>query len=438
MLTRIEISGFKTFSDFALDVPPFLVVAGTNASGKSNFFDAIRFLSTVAEHDLGTTVKAMRGEFDELFRRTGERHATTLRFAAEVLLEPRVRDPWGEISRLSQHRLRYELDIERRKGDSSSGERLFVARESVTPIRASGDRIRRALGSDFRQHLSYRRREPLLSTTSGARPEFKLHQDGKAGRERPAVSAEATVLSSISTADTFPHLFALREEFRKWRFLQLDPGSLRRSTPYQAQDMLDDRGENLGGVLARLKLAGDEFRQVVSDLASLIPGLVDVDVIEDDAEKRWEIQIRFVDQPPLSARVASDGTLRLLGLVTALNDPSFGGVICLEEPENGVHPARVRPLVELMRNAATDFREHEARPYVQVLANTHSPAVVATTDDIECVFFDTVTELDAGPTRATKTRSRRVVWGDLLSQEDAGVVTRLEVDDYLQSAARTT
>jgi predicted ATP-dependent endonuclease of OLD family len=44
MLTRIEIDGFKTFRDFALDVPPFLVVLGRNASGKSNLFDAIQFL----------------------------------------------------------------------------------------------------------------------------------------------------------------------------------------------------------------------------------------------------------------------------------------------------------------------------------------------------------------------------------------------------------
>ncbi|MFI1989460.1 hypothetical protein [Actinoplanes sp. NPDC020271] len=44
MLTRIEIDGCKTFRDFALDPPPFLVVLGRDGAGKSRLFDALRFL----------------------------------------------------------------------------------------------------------------------------------------------------------------------------------------------------------------------------------------------------------------------------------------------------------------------------------------------------------------------------------------------------------
>ena len=42
MLTRIEIDGFKTFEDFAVDLAPFVAILGTNAAGKSNLFDAIQ------------------------------------------------------------------------------------------------------------------------------------------------------------------------------------------------------------------------------------------------------------------------------------------------------------------------------------------------------------------------------------------------------------
>ena len=45
MITRIEISGFKSFWEFQMDFAPFTVVAGLNASGKSNLFDALRLLS---------------------------------------------------------------------------------------------------------------------------------------------------------------------------------------------------------------------------------------------------------------------------------------------------------------------------------------------------------------------------------------------------------
>ena len=48
MLTRIEIDGFKTFEGFSMDLAPFLSILGPNASGKSNLFDAIRFLSQLA------------------------------------------------------------------------------------------------------------------------------------------------------------------------------------------------------------------------------------------------------------------------------------------------------------------------------------------------------------------------------------------------------
>ena len=56
MLTRIEISGFKSYVDLALDLPPFMVVLGPNASGKSNLFDAIRLLSRVADLDLRSAI----------------------------------------------------------------------------------------------------------------------------------------------------------------------------------------------------------------------------------------------------------------------------------------------------------------------------------------------------------------------------------------------
>ena len=52
MLTRLEIDGFKTFENLAIDFLPFTVVLGSNAAGKSNLFDAIRLLSLLATRDV--------------------------------------------------------------------------------------------------------------------------------------------------------------------------------------------------------------------------------------------------------------------------------------------------------------------------------------------------------------------------------------------------
>ena len=70
MIERIEIDGFKSFKDFALDVPPLLVVAGANASGKSNALDALRLLSE-AERDHNAFYRFNRGTGAQLLRQSG-------------------------------------------------------------------------------------------------------------------------------------------------------------------------------------------------------------------------------------------------------------------------------------------------------------------------------------------------------------------------------
>jgi hypothetical protein len=59
-------------------------------------------------------------------------------------------------------------------------------------------------------------------------------------------------------------------------------------------------------------------------------------------------------------------------------DPKFQGVVCFEEPENGIHPERIPNIIDLLRDIATDPGEpaDEDNPLRQVLINTHSPAVI--------------------------------------------------------------
>lgn len=236
MLTRLEIDGFKTFENLAIDFLPFTVVLGSNAAGKSNLFDAIRLLSLLATRDVAEAVKDMRGEPLELFRLTPSGRSTQIRIAAEVLVDPLVRDPWGSEVKITHTRLRYEVTLERRQTKPGI-ERIQVARECVTPIMRKDDRWAKAVNptKDFRStYLKYTRLKPWLTTDETDEGlAFSIHQDGKQGRNRPASAAEATVLYSVTNAE-FPHLFALREEMRHWRLLQLDPALLRRPVPAMA------------------------------------------------------------------------------------------------------------------------------------------------------------------------------------------------------------
>jgi hypothetical protein len=88
------------------------------------------------------------------------------------------------------------------------------------------------------------------------------------------------------------------------------------------------------------------------------------------------------------ARALSDGTLRFLALAVIELDPVAQGVLCLEEPENGIHPERIPAMLRLLKEIATDTDEPIGpdNPLRQVIINTHSPAVVSEVEDDTLLF----------------------------------------------------
>jgi predicted ATPase len=461
MLTRLEIDGFKTFEQQVVDLMPFTAIIGSNAAGKSNLFDAIQLLSNLATRDVAEAVKEMRGEPLELFRRTPLGQTRRIRLAAEVLVDPAVRDPWGSEVKLSHSRMRYEVTLERRETRPGI-ERIQVAHEAVLPIMRKDDRWAKAMrpSAPFRSaYLKYARAKPWLSTEE--RPEgltFDIHQDGKQGRNRPASAAEATVLYSITNAE-FPHLFALREEMRHWRLLQLDPALLRRPVPATASDILSPDGSNLAAVLARLKAETQSparpdgvLNDIAAELNNLIPGVTRLHAALHDASREYRVELTMRDGLPFTSRVISDGTLRVLALLTLLHDPQHRGLICFEEPENGVHPARVKLLVQRLRDMVSNPGRFEpgdeGAPLSQLLLNSHSPVVLSALlgKDLHPIegailFADTSTVTDPRTKEIRrKTRLRPVrprIQGELFEPAEAlpVFVSDYEVKTVLETAS---
>ena len=101
MITRIEIDGFKTFDDFSLDVPPFLVLLGANGSGKSNLLEVVVLLGRLMRDPRGQTLVryARRGGPRELFRRLpGGDLVNEMRLGANVLVRT---SNWGRYTHVS-------------------------------------------------------------------------------------------------------------------------------------------------------------------------------------------------------------------------------------------------------------------------------------------------------------------------------------------------
>ncbi len=102
MLTRLEIDGFKNLRSASVDFGPFTCIAGPNGVGKSNLFDAIEFLSLLAQHPIMEAAQRVRRSDDErsadprdLFWTDGRARASTMRFAAEMIVPASVRDAFG-------------------------------------------------------------------------------------------------------------------------------------------------------------------------------------------------------------------------------------------------------------------------------------------------------------------------------------------------------
>ena len=363
MITLIEIDGFKTFQDFKLELSPFQVIVGPNGAGKSNLFDALHLLSRLVDTDLRSAFQELRGDAIELFTTIpNEKPVNKMRLAVEMLVDRSIQDSWGAKADLKYTRMRYELEILRRS-DEQGLERLYVSRESLKSIPRADDNWCKKHGLSTQNNWLPKvigGRPSFISTAETGPNTIHLHQDGHGGRKSSvAEKIERTVLSGVTNTE-FPHAFAAREEIRTWRFLQLNPEVLRYPSSMLASPFLSAEGHHLATTLARMR-AEDPFvlNDVASDLANLVPGILKIEVDTDQARNQYIIRAITQDGTSFSSRVLSDGTLRMLALATLKNDPQHRGVLCFEEPENGVHPSRLKNIAHLLRELTTNFQDDD-------------------------------------------------------------------------------
>ncbi len=438
MITRIEIDGFKTFEDFALDIGPFMAIVGPNASGKSNLFDAIKFVAALAQKDIRSAMQDVRGTSLELFRRLDpKRRRRSMRFAIEVLLPASGEDAFGNAFDLRAQRLRYEVEIAARADDRERYQNVYVRREHCVAL-ARGEERQPDIGNGHGIRYGGRLR-PFVATAKdddGEPVGFEIRQDGPRKRGRPVTLASAesprTALSTITTAE-FPHLYALREMLASLQFLHVDPHAGRRPADRLGPRRMLPDASNLATVLARL---GEEtgspdrpdgaLSDIGLDLSFLIPSVARIEVDDSPDAVEHTFRIRLADRNSFSSRVISDGTLRLVALLTVLNDPDRSGMLCLEEPENGIHEARIAALVGILR-AAAGYRGGESPTCLQVLITTHSPAVLHALEDREVVACDVIGTSRPGGQRTLRTRMRTAVFDN-----PENGLTRAEVDAILR------
>ncbi|WP_437913248.1 ATP-binding protein [Sorangium sp. So ce302] len=422
MITRIEIDGFKSFQGFALDLEPLSVLIGPNGAGKSNLLDALSLLARLAGSPLAAAVGEGRGRIREQFRRRDEEPTTTVErgfgalasmaLAIEVLL-PRsaVRVGLRDVP-LQATRLRYEVNIELQQL-SSMRERLTVVREVLQSMTSDED-------TWLRRHPAFASR--LRHGDGGALVEYERAltvADPSASQFSMTATVqyvpEATFLSEPEMQARSPHLRAVAEELSGLRVLHLEAQRIREPSEPGAPARLSTDGANLAATLAAQSPGA--IAEIRADVASLVPGVRTFEVVvEGDT---LVVQMETSDGQRLPSRVLSDGTLRILALSTALRADASSALIAIEEPENGLHPARVRTLIERIleatqRPVASDT-ESAAAGTAQVLITSHSPVVLAALmDHPECIMALDLVRLGSG---LRHTRVRRVAPVGVIDRE---------------------
>ena len=462
MLTRLQVSGFKNLVDVDLRLGSFTCVVGPNGAGKSNLFDAIRFLSALANRTLMEAAISVRDQHGrttqvrDLFHHTGSHYADRIAFEAEMVVPGKAIDDLGQEARASITFLRYSLELAyRESNDHPERGALEIVKEELVHV-AQRDAPKHLLfphsAKDWRKSVvSGRRAAQYFISTEGEDESrvIKLHQDGgSSGRplRRPAANLPRTVLSVANSAES-PTVLVARREMESWRLVQLEPSAMRQPDEFVSPTHLGTDGRHLAATLYRLarnsgperrdgnrpSVTGVRTEQTYSHIANRLSELIDdVHGIYVDLDEKRELMTLYVkdrDGTPHPARALSDGTLRFLALSVLESDPAMQGVLCLEEPENGIHPARISAVLELLTDIAVDTQESvgDDNPLRQVIVNTHSPAVFQQVTDESVLFVKETEEMDktgrrfkrarflclSGTWRATE--SEHAARGDLLA-----------------------
>lgn len=329
-LERVRVVNYRSIARVDVGLSPLTVLIGPNAAGKSNFLDAIRFLSDALATTPYQAVDA-RGGLGEVLRRIPEPQ-DTLSVEVDVVV------PWGPApDQWARGSYGFELGRTSRRGQRL----LEVVRESCS--------------------LAWRDKVESFVV--------------ERGRVRhPGMPADGGILESdrlyLPTAAALPNLVPLFARLRSMAFYALDVAALRRPEPETEGAVLGPDGHHLPDVLGQLAAEDPAAKRRLDDyVAAIVPGILGVDRAYAGGgyvavEERQEVAS---GEALFGGEALSEGTLRAAGVLAALFQPwvrsGLVSLVGIEEPELGLHPAAAGVLFDALTEAAE---------YVQVIATSQS------------------------------------------------------------------
>lgn len=333
-IKRLEISGFKSLKKLNIkDLDHFGIIAGANGSGKSNIFDALKFISVCITQGLNNALIAYGGfEYIHCFRMRKE-YARTLKFLIQI-------ENLGNTSE-------YSLTIKNMDTSPYMLEYIMVNNHLLCERKDNGKvflyPLNDANENDKKtEEISYPPNLPIINITT-VNPIYVLLSNVKLYRIDPVAAKNSSLLGWNSAC-------------------------------------LDVNGQNIAKVLAELKKDKDFYEKLNEFMSLVVPGLNDI------STERQELEIRTVLAfkenglgKRFPAHLISDGTLYLLCLFTAVLHPQCQkGITLIEEPERGINPKPIEELIALLREQSS--KEHF------IFVTTHNETVVRSAQADELIF----------------------------------------------------
>lgn len=333
-IESIHLKNFKALQDVKIDdLQPLSVFVGANGVGKTTLFDAFGFLHDCLVDDVRAALDKRGG-----FREVVSRNQTAL-----IEVELKYRDADGPLTT-------YQLQV-----GAGEGGLPVVEREVLRFTRGTRGRPWHLL--DFRRGSGKVLANESESTKAGA----------KERREPQTLDAPYLLaVKGVGQFRKYQGVAAFRRLIERWYVSDFHIEAARQSVDAGVATHLSESGENLP-LVARFMYEQHRarFDQVLRKMQECVPGISKVEAKQTEDGR---IVLRFQDgafKDPFIGRYVSDGTIKMFAYLLLLNDPDPHPLLCVEEPENQLHPDLLGPLAEQFRAYAEQG---------QVMVTTHSPS----------------------------------------------------------------
>lgn len=347
LLKTIRLREFLSYGPSSQEIPMgnLNVLIGPNGSGKSNLIEALSVLQATPR-DLRRPIREGGGVAEWLWKGSQASGVAEIEATTEC---PLVTVP-----------LRYRLSF------AQSGQRFDVTDEAIENATKSDP-----AEDDVYFYYRYQQGRPVLNTRSRVEGAVPQGRNGWRTLTKESVSSEQSILAQKKDADLYPEMTWLGERFgamkfyREWGFGR-NTGIRRSQQVDLPGDFLLEDGSNMGLILNDLLHRGMR-KTIIEKLSHFYDGIEDVSTKVHGGTIQVFLHEEGMNQPIPATRL-SDGTLRYLSLVCVLLHPDPPSLICIEEPELGIHPDILHRIGEMLVGASER---------TQLIVTTHSDVLVS-------------------------------------------------------------